>query len=37
VLDSARLRSDTGWFPKTGLKEGIQQMWNAAKDRKANR
>jgi UDP-glucose 4-epimerase len=37
VLDSSQLRSDTGWFPKTGLKEGIQQMWNDAKERKANR
>jgi UDP-glucose 4-epimerase len=37
VLDSSRLRNDTGWSPKIGLKEGIQQMWNDAKERKANR
>lgn len=37
VLDSSRLRNDTGWSPKIGLKEGIQQMWNVAKERKANR
>ena len=34
VLDSSQLRTDTGWCPKIGLKEGIQQMWNVAKNQK---
>ena len=31
VLDSTRLRNDTGWTPGIGLKEGIQRMWDAAR------
>jgi UDP-glucose 4-epimerase len=34
VLDSSRLRNHTGWSPKIGLKEGIQKIWNAAKNKK---
>jgi UDP-glucose 4-epimerase len=34
VLDSARLRKDTGWSPKIELKEGIRQMWNATRKSK---
>lgn len=30
VLDSTRLRNDTGWSPQIGLREGIKRMWNAA-------
>ena len=37
VLDSSRLWHDTGWYPKMGLKEGIQEMWNAAKDQKSSK
>ena len=37
VLDSSRLRHDTGWYPKMGLKEGIQEMWNVAKDQKLSK
>jgi UDP-glucose 4-epimerase len=33
VLDSSRLQTDTGWMPKISLKEGIRQMWNAAKQK----
>ena len=31
VLDSSRLRNDTGWSPEIGLREGIERMWNAAR------
>ena len=34
VLDSSRLRKDSGWAPRITLKEGIQRMWNAAMGRK---
>jgi len=37
VLDSARLRKDTGWSPKIELKEGIRQMWNAARKSKRSK
>jgi UDP-glucose 4-epimerase len=37
VLDSSQLRSDTGWCPKIGLREGIQQVWNVAKGRKLSK
>lgn len=37
VLDSFPLRNHTGWFPKIGLKETIQQMWNVAKDQKLSK
>jgi UDP-glucose 4-epimerase len=37
VLDASRLRNDTGWCHKIRLKEGIQQMWNVAKDRKLSK
>ena len=30
VLDSSRLRNDTGWFPVIGHKEGIERMWRSA-------
>ena len=30
VLDSTRLRNDTGWTPGISLKEGVERMWNAA-------
>jgi UDP-glucose 4-epimerase len=30
VLDSSRLRNNTGWAPKIGLREGIERMWTAA-------
>lgn len=31
VLDSTRLRNDTGWTPGITLEEGIQSMWKVAK------
>jgi UDP-glucose 4-epimerase len=37
VLDSSQLRSDTRWCPKIGLKKGIQQMWNIAKNQKLSK
>ena len=37
VLDSSQLRSDTGWCPKIRLEEGLQQMWNVAKDQKLSK
>jgi UDP-glucose 4-epimerase len=34
VLDSSRLRNDSGWSPKIELREGIGRMWNAARMRR---
>ena len=28
VLDSTRLRSNTGWVPQVTLEDGIKKMWN---------
>ena len=28
ILDSSKLRKDTGWCPKVSLEEGIEEYWN---------
>jgi UDP-glucose 4-epimerase len=27
VLDTSRIRKETGWYPKTDIKEGIKKTW----------
>jgi UDP-glucose 4-epimerase len=27
VLDISHIRKETGWYPKTDIKEGIQKTW----------
>jgi len=31
VLDSSKLRDDTGWNPKITISDGVKKMWEAAK------
>ena len=37
LADTSRIRSETGWEPRTSFAEGLAAQWKWAADRVANR